>query len=720
MIGTKLTSRIKATVISAVMAATVLITPAFTQMTDVSAASATINHTFVTTSSTAETATNKAKINVASLKGASTITFNLTTDWTEEMTIGIYGGEISEDPWWFDDDFEVKVTPKSGKASFTYEVPSDVSSTLKTLGIGIWYPKDGTEVTLTTATTDSSAVVDPSTPGEQDKPVTENAKSGSWTFTDNKDGTASVSSTLTAEIYVEEGMDYLLTAKHDEEMYIDPETGKSTYQEGDPINSHKFKFNEFGLEDLDTVTIQSFNYVIESEEAISNFEYGGGINVEQMSPADTEYFLGKNGYWYNDHGAADLEDLEEPLPIEPHGAYKVENFGTYAEVVWDVPTEVQPYVSKNNNDTVGFQFWYAQAEDGGEEGYAEVDEVHLKGASCTYTRSMTVPYTKTINKKVGQKLTPGSDEASNQYKYDLADLGLVKRDLVSAVKFNVTSSADLTKFTGGVGISVGNNNGMADEGWYMPDANITVLDPEAKTFEIMWIVPEGIRKDVDILSADGNIMFGAWYAGTGTEGDAPTITLNSMDFYVFETSEADLVVEPEKLEIAVGEEKALTINVKGCEYISSNQKVAICENGVVKGLAAGNTNILVRSPEGQEFQITVKVVAAATTTAVTTTAKTTTTVKTTTTTPVTTVDPNEVIDWSKVMYGDVNLDELVNVADIVALNMYLLNAEANYINATARENAQCVYDGVVDSYDSTLLMNYVAMIVDYSEIGPQD
>lgn len=726
MIGKKMASRIKATVLSAVMTATVFVSPAAYQLTQVTAAEKTINHDFVTTSSTAETATNKAKIDISSFKGASTITFNFETDFTGDVTVGTYGNEISEDPWWVGEDTtpavknqQVVVTPKNGKFSFVYEVPSSITNVIKTVGIGVWYPKDGTVVTLTTAST--SGTTTPDKPGEQDKPVSENTKSGSWTFKDLGNGKAEISSTLTAEID-DQDMDYLLTKGYDEEMYLDPDTGKSTWTEDQPINSHKFTFAEFGLEDLTSVDIQSFNYTIKSDEEISKFMYGGGINVEVGSPADTEKLKGKDGYWYNDQGEKDMEEYGDLFEITPNNGYTVTNAGTYMEIVWDVPKEVQPYVSNFVTDTVGFQFWYAQAANPPEgETYGEVDEVHLTAASCTYTRTLTVPYNKTVNKKIGQTLTPGSDETTNQYKFSLADLGLENRDLVSAVKFNVTSSADLTKFTGGAGISVLDTCSAVSGGWFMPDSNVTVLEPE-KTFEIMWIIPEKIRKDVDVLSADGNLMFGAWYTGE----DNASITLNSIDFYEFISNEEDLTVEPEKIEIAVGEEKELTINVPGCSFVSSNSNVAEVVNGVVKGLAVGQSNIVVTTPEGQEKTIVVKVAPAATTTVVTTAAGTTvtTTVKTTvatTTAPVTTtVDPDDIIDWGRVLYGDVNLDTKINVSDAVTLNMYLLNQETNKLNATARENAQCVYDGVIDTNDSAMLLNYVAMLVPISQLGPQE
>ena len=52
--------------------------------------------------------------------------------------------------------------------------------------------------------------------------------------------------------------------------------------------------------------------------------------------------------------------------------------------------------------------------------------------------------------------------------------------------------------------------------------------------------------------------------------------------------------------------------------------------------------------------------------------------------------------------------------------MYLLYPEVNKLNATAKENAQVVYDGIIDTQDSLLLMNYVAMIVTVDQLGPQN
>ncbi len=107
-----------------------------------------------------------------------------------------------------------------------------------------------------------------------------------------------------------------------------------------------------------------------------------------------------------------------------------------------------------------------------------------------------------------------------------------------------------------------------------------------------------------------------------------------------------------------------------------------------------------------------------TTTVVTTTEKTpeTTNPVTTEKAPETTQTPTEVLPEAT-MYGDVNLDGEVNVADIVSLNMYLLNNEANPITEQAKANADCLKDNAINTSDSGLLMNYVAMMITADQLG---
>lgn len=707
-----LSGRIKAAVLSAVMTATVFVSPAAYQLTQVIAASPI--HTFVTTDSTDDDATNKAKIDVSKFKGASSITLEFETTFTGKVSVGVYGGEISESPWWFDDDFEGGGTPVNGKFSVTYPVPSDVKNIIKTIGVGIWYPKDGTEVKLTSVS--SGSTTNPGTDlGTPSGPSTENSKNGSWGIEKIDDKTAKIWTTLTAEYNFPEGEeeDFLLTAGYDEEKtYM--KDGVNTYKPGDPINSRKYALKNFGIDDFEGVTFESFTYVIKAEEEMQQFQYGGGINVQQGSPADTEYAKGKNGYWYNDQGEEDVEtygsELDE-LGIKYHNGYTVENAGSYLEVVWDVPKDVQPYVTTNGADTVGFQFWYADAVTPHEgEDYSAVEEVTISSAYCTYTRTMEVPYNTTVNEKVGQSLTPGSD-STNQYKFDLSKLNLGERDKLSAIKFNISSSESLEKFVGGIGISLQEGNKVAPEGWYQP-GNVVLLNPEGTKIELMWIVPSSVRNAV-YTGEESNVMIGAWYTGEAS----PSITVDSIDFYEFVSKEETLTVSPTEVTLGVGDSVDLDINVPDCTLTPANKNIVTVEGNTITGASAGSTNVTVTTPEGQEVTVSVIVTDTQPPTQAPTQAPTQKPTQAPTQAP--TQDPDDVIDWSKVLYGDVNLDKEVHADDVVLLNQYLINQAETKLNATAKENANCVYDTALNSDDSNAILQYVAEVIKNSELGPQ-
>ncbi len=724
MVKTNLIGRLKAAAISAAMITTAFVTPSIATINSVTAAgssSISVNKTLIADGK--NEGQRQAKIPVTLSSDASELTFNFETEYAGNVSIGIYGAEIKSDPYWVDLDGSFDAKADGGKFSVTYTIPSTLDPTeIKSIGVGIWYPKTNETFKLTTISTDGTGGGSGGNPSNPAEPiVSKNDKSGTCTFKDNGDGTADITSTLTAEI---SDVDYTLTAGYDEEKYApynkDPDAKE--WQEGDPINSHKFKWSEFNIADIDNVTFQSFNYVIESDVDMKKLMYGGGINVKKDSVADTEAVKGKDGYWYNDQGEEDVEKYGDKFLIDDYATgYTVEDAGTYAKIVWDVPKSVQEWVTKGSDSAVGIQFWYGQ--DGSSEEYKEIETVKLTGASCTYTRKMTVPYNKTINKKTNQKLTMGTDDTKNQIKLNLADLGLKERDKLSAIKFTV-SGTGVEKMQFGVGISTDIENPMATKGWYQP-GNITVLDDGTrKSFEIMWILPDVVRNDVDLVSELGNLMFGYWYGGDKDGNEIANVTLDSVDFYTFQSKEKELTVSPSEFEITVGEKKQLTTSVDGCTFVAASatggEYFTVDKSGNVEALAPGAGTITVTSPEGQEVVVTVIVKAAqTTTTTVTTTAITTTTATTTTADP----DP---IDWSKVKYGDVDLDGDITATDIVLINKYVLSsAEYPFVNATATENANAHYDkdengkGIINLSDSNDVISVVLGIFKESDLGPQ-
>lgn len=65
----------------------------------------------------------------------------------------------------------------------------------------------------------------------------------------------------------------------------------------------------------------------------------------------------------------------------------------------------------------------------------------------------------------------------------------------------------------------------------------------------------------------------------------------------------------------------------------------------------------------------------------------------------------------EIFYGDVNRDGIVNVADIVALNMYLLDSDKNVLTNTSQANADVNGDKLINSNDSLTIMNYISMTI---------
>ena len=77
-----------------------------------------------------------------------------------------------------------------------------------------------------------------------------------------------------------------------------------------------------------------------------------------------------------------------------------------------------------------------------------------------------------------------------------------------------------------------------------------------------------------------------------------------------------------------------------------------------------------------------------------------------------TIDPDLVT-----MYGDINLDGDVSVSDVVKINLYLLNNVQYPLDEVQMANADCVRDSVIDTSDSSIIMNYVAMMIPQSKLG---
>ncbi|MCM1228413.1 MAG: glycoside hydrolase [Clostridium sp.] len=67
--------------------------------------------------------------------------------------------------------------------------------------------------------------------------------------------------------------------------------------------------------------------------------------------------------------------------------------------------------------------------------------------------------------------------------------------------------------------------------------------------------------------------------------------------------------------------------------------------------------------------------------------------------------------------GDIDLDGKVVVADLVALNKFLLAPEENMLGAVQLANADCIKNGLVNQTDSTCLLNYLSNQIKLSDLG---
>ncbi len=507
------------------------------------------------------------------------ITFTLVADYTGNFNYG-FGIGIAEDPWWMEWDgtkgkwvSEAEGTDVAVTAGEEFTITIDVSSLkLKYDPATAQYPGEyefrnyysgtgGTVTILSAVSGKGSGTTTPTDPddsgdsttgengGKTDGSTTTNSKSGTWSFVDNGDGTGTMTATQARQI---EGFDYLLTKGYDEDYYAEEGV---TPGEDDPINSHKFSYGDFGLGAVGSVkaatgiTIESLEATITSEVPVKRFMYGGGLNVGNQSPADTESakvaagIKEDGGYWYNDMGTDKYEECVAAgaeFGVEVGRGYDVTSetmqLGEYFNVIWDVPADVKPY---EDSGTISFQFWYGEED---AEEYTELETCNLIGAVLTYTEEKTFDYTDTVSVEVGETIAAGDMSAAVAY----ADMGLTENSDVKAVVFTLDAGADLDKLVYGVGTSVGEDWKL----WSDKDGgdawDYVVTDTEAGTVEIAWIVPDG----ADVNEMYGNVQFGYWYGGKGEEV-LDEVTLESIDVYYYEA-------EPETTEPTTTTEEPTT------------------------------------------------------------------------------------------------------------------------------------------------------------------
>ena len=491
--------------------------------------------------------------------GADSVTFKLSTSYSGQSFSYGFGCSTAESPYWLELDKSGKWmeggagSKVEGTACKLDKSTSEITIDLKKAGIkpggsfefrcyysAHWDNSKGDMVNNSVTLTGVDFSGGSSSSSSSSSSISSsNTKSGSWSFKDNKDGTATISSTVTKQL---DDLDYKLTVGYDEDYYagkgIEPD-------ESDPINSHKFKYSDFGITETNNITIESLYVVVESDFDVDKFMYGCGTNVEEGSPADTEYAKRgiidgkeKAGYWYNEMGEDSREEFEDEgveFGMKDIGeGTTIEGAGKYIECLWDVPAEVQKYQTTNSGDSIGFQFWYGTKDASKYTEITDSDPLTITSAALTYTITKTIPYTGSVKKSMSKSLncTSSSDSKKN-LEVAYSDLGIEENMKVYAIRFDVSASKAVNKLVYGTG--TGTTKVVSDY-WYQEPVNSVVLEA-GKTAEIMWILPKEVTGDSpekNIVNPDGNVVFGYYY------GESDAITVKNIEVYYYENEEPSL------------------------------------------------------------------------------------------------------------------------------------------------------------------------------------
>ncbi len=534
-----MTNRMKAAAVAAVLCLSAAATSIYAMTASLDVDAITVNESIAVDE---KYVGNVADLGVSDLES---ITFTCTAEKTGTFS---YGGGISTSvaPEYWEELPEGSVSITAGGTfTVTFDVSDITVSPTGTYQFRNYWSEGGTITIVSVEANGSSSTTDPTDPTDDsgsssgsaitDGSTSQNAKSGTWSFVDNGDGTG----TMTATQARQTDCDWVLTAGYDEDTYA--EEGVVPVEGVDPINSHKFYYGtEFGLTNVGKVKnatgvmIESLEVTLTSDVPVKRFMYGGGMNVQNGSHADTESAKAAAGvkdetagYWYNDMGTDTYDDCIAAgveFGIDPGFGYDITAsettpLGEYFNVIWDVPEAVYPY---QDSGSLSFQFWYG--EEDVEEDYQALETVNLIGGILTYTEEKTFDYTDHIEATVGTELNAG-----DMGGIKISDLGLGANDTVQAVVFTVNTTMDLDKLVYAVGASVG-------EGWQQwsdteggDSWNYVITDTESGAVEIAWIVPDG----VDINEEYGEIKLGYWYGGMG-ETELASVTLESVDVYYYE------------------------------------------------------------------------------------------------------------------------------------------------------------------------------------------
>ena len=238
----------------------------------------------------------------------------------------------------------------------------------------------------------------------------------------------------------------------------------------DNENTYQTALSQF-IEEGDQVN--SFTFVFYSGDGVSNigtYKGGCGISVTGDCTAAT------------DEGWYQSED------------FSVSATGSYCEVTWNVPSDVQQYVDANGEVLVGY--WWGNTT-----------TVKLTNVICNYTRTAQLPVDATETISVGQTLNFNNDDTKS-VNVSLAGV-LAEGCTPQAITFDMQAGSGFGKFTGAFGITT--------DKWHQSDTVAILTD--ASNLSLTWILPEDVKYSVP---ADAEVMLGYWW------GETDSLTLQNV------------------------------------------------------------------------------------------------------------------------------------------------------------------------------------------------
>lgn len=258
------------------------------------------------------------------------------------------------------------------------------------------------------------------------------------------------------------------------EYGVQIECGSTLNREETKGNTYKAALSDFGLSDRQK--IKSFTFIFSSDTTMDNYKGGFGISLKEGCSAATD-----DGWYQSD-------DM----------TYNVNS--KYAEITWDVPSEIIDYIDFSGEVLAGY--WWGSAQ-----------SIKLDYIICNISETAELPVDAVRTSNPGIKLDYNSTKKA---EIDMEDF-LQKGDEVQAVVFNVNADSSIGKFTGAFGISLKEGCNIADN-YYQTKA--IVKNTDSDSLSLTWIVPDEIK---DYIDTDEEIDFGYWY------GANTSITLSSVE-----------------------------------------------------------------------------------------------------------------------------------------------------------------------------------------------